>query len=159
VEKGICEVDRSHFLLIISVHNVLHWHSILVVGSTVSAQHCGCINIINMNSSSKDNSNNSIIEKNYQSATEGSGAMNADDIDNAILPSKQEFIDDNNIEECNLSERDDSPPDEEFVVLTNQDGVHHISHHGQGLSCSLPNDTFSFIFISKVFSIPFLILR
>ena len=75
-----------------------------------------------MNSSSKDNSNSSIIEKNYQSATEGSGAMNADDIDNAILPSKQEFIDDNNIEECNRSERDDSPPDEEFVVLTNRDG-------------------------------------
>ena len=143
-----------------------------------------------MNGSSKDNS----INKTYRSATEGSGAMNADDSDSDHGHGSNKFLsvkgdttpslttprptlclqtnssvfneqdgrvaegsalnadDDNNIEECNRSERDHSPPDE-LVVVTNRGGF-YIS---QGLSCSLPSDTFSFIFISSLFSFPFLI--
>jgi ABC-type multidrug transport system fused ATPase/permease subunit len=81
--------------------------------------------------------NSSVINKQDGRVAEGS-ALSADD--------------DDDIEECNRSERDDSPPDE-LVVLTNQDRF----HTPQGLSRSLSNDTFSFIFISGLLSLPFLI--
>jgi hypothetical protein len=88
--------------------------------------------------------NSSVINEHDGRVAEGK-ALNTDD--------------DNNIEECNISEIMDNSQDGRCGAVLNRGGLISRSNSSSILITqrSLPKDTFSFIIISRLFSLPFLI--